>query len=405
MEEKYLVINAGSSSLKFSLYEMPSETEIARGLIENVGNPKESSIKLFLLDCTEPIKAKVSAFNHEAALNIAEDMLIKAGSISSPDEIKSISHRVVHGGTTYDAPAIIDEAVIEHIEKYTIFAPNHHPGALACIKASQKKWLSAIQFADFDTSFHTTMPTFNKNYAIDLNFAKNTGIYRAGFHGNSCEYLVDRITKLGYPNPNMIVCHIGSGASVTAILDGKSFDTSMGVTPSVGIPMSTRVGDFDFAALPIISAITGQNVDDIINYLNKRSGLFAVAGICGTTNFKEILAAKDNGSAEAQLAYDMLVEGILGYLGKYYFKMGGRISHIVFTAGIGENCDQLVKDVIKGLPPQIGVVLDDKVNKENDVKSFTIPDSAFKVLAIPTNEEIMMARHAYDIVKEMNKSR
>lgn len=395
---KIIAINAGSSSLKFQLFEMPSEAVITKGLVERIG----LSDSIFTLSVNgEKITEVTDIPNHEVAVTMLLDNLIKHGIIASFDEIQGVGHRVVHGGELFNDSALITDEVLEQIEKLSDLAPLHNPANLTGIKAFQRILKNIPAVAVFDTAFHQTMPENSYLYSLPYEYYQEYGIRKYGFHGTSHKYVSERAAEmLGRPKEQLrlISCHLGNGASIAAIEGGKSIDTSMGFTPLAGVTMGTRSGNIDPALLPYIMEKTGMNAEEVIDVLNKKSGLLGVSGF--SSDLRDIESEASEGNERAELALKVFADRIHKYIGSYAARMSG-VDAIIFTAGIGENSDVIRARVLKGLE-FMGVYWDPALNAtRGDDRFISYPHSPVKVMVIPTNEEVMIAR---DVVRlaEMN---
>ena len=401
MEEKYLVINCGSSSLKFSLYSMPAEEVIAKGYIEKIGN-EDSFWNISYND--KKISGAKWLKNHTDAVNVMIDELIKNDIIADMNEIKGIGHRVLHGGELYSDSVLIDEEVLNNIRLLTNLGPLHHPGEIAGIEAMQTTLPNTKQVAVFDTAFHQTMPDYNYIYAVPYAWYQQYKVRRYGFHGTSHKYITSVMQeKLGKQDVNLIICHVGSGASVTCVKDGKSFDTSMGLTPLDGLVMGTRSGAIDPSIIKFVVDEGKMTLDDVMNELNKNSGL---KGICGKNDFRDMMALIDNGDYQAKLAYDIFMDSIIKHVAEYYFELEGEVDAIVFTAGILENNTKIREDIINKLSGAMGIFINmdmnDNIGYGHDFKEgiITAEESQIPVYVIPTNEEVMIVRDGYRIIEE-----
>ena len=392
---KLLCVNAGSSSLKFQLYEMPEEISIISGYVEKIG-AKDSFYNIkFDGKKTETVK---SIKNHSEAVQVMLDELINYGAVKELSEIKGVGHRVVHGGEKYADSVIITDEVIKDINEFTKFAPLHHPGNLAGIEAMQKALPNAVQVAVFDTAFHHTIPKVQYMYPVPMEWYTKYGVRKYGFHGTSHKYITETMKrKLGKENINLIVCHVGSGASITAVKDGKSYDTTMGLTPLDGLMMGTRSGSIDPSIIKYMIDESGITYGEIDTALNKKSGLL---GICGSNDNRDVEKAIQEGDENARLALDMYVDRIVRYIAEYYLELGGKVDAIVFTAGVLENGATTRESIIKALSP-LGIKLNEEVNsaiagfKEITAGIITTEDSTVPVYVEPTNEEVMIIRDAY----------
>ena len=387
MKEKYLVVNAGSSSLKFSLYEMPSANEIVNGYIEKIG--KEDSFYTLKYDGKKEEKQSL-IMNHTDAVNAMMKELLDNHFIESVSEIKGVGHRIVHGGEFYDKSVLIDEKVLNNIKYLTKLAELHHPGEIAGVESMQASLPGVPEVAVFDTAFHQTMPKENYLYPVPYSWYENNSVRKYGFHGTSHKYITETMKeRYGKDNVNLIVCHIGSGASITCVKNGKSFDTSMGLTPLDGIVMGTRCGNIDASIIDYISKERGLTLPEINTILNKESGLI---GIAGKNDFRDLTALAENGDKKAKLAIRILENSIINYIAKYYFELEGEIDALVFTAGIGENGSNLREAVVNRISKIMNIKLDKETNdqigrgKPYSEGVISTKDSAFEVLVVPTDE-------------------
>lgn len=383
-----LAINAGSSSLKFQLIEMPEEKVSAIGVVERIGLPDS----IFQIEANgKKDKTVQDIVNHEVAVKMLLEALIKKGVIQSYDEIDAVGHRVVHGGEYFSDSVLITDEVIETIEKVSELAPLHNPANLTGIRAFKEILPNVPMVAVFDTAFHQTMPKSSYLYSLPENYYTDYGIRKYGFHGTSHKYVSERAAELiGAPleSLRLISCHIGNGASVTAIQGGESIDTSMGFTPLAGVTMGTRSGDIDPALIPYIMEKTGKSADEVINVLNKESGMLALSGF--SSDLRDIEEQSET-NERAALALTVFAERIHKYLGSYAAKMSG-VDAIIFTAGVGENSDTIREKILTGLE-FMGVYWDPKRNDVRGKEQFiNYPHSPVKVIVIPTNEEVMIAR-------------
>jgi acetate kinase len=386
---KIIAINAGSSSLKFQLFEMPSEEVITKGLIERIGlNDSIFNITVNGEKLTETLDIP----NHEVAVQMLLDKLTTTGIIKSLDEIDGVGHRVVHGGELFNDSVLISEQVLEQIEGLSELAPLHNPANVTGIKAFQSVLPNVPAIAVFDTAFHQTMPESSYLYSLPYEYYKNYGIRKYGFHGTSHKYVSQRAAELlGRPieHLRLISCHLGNGASIAAIEGGRSIDTSMGFTPLAGVTMGTRSGNIDPALIPFIMEKTGKTAEEVLDVLNKKSGMLALSGFSSDLRDIEQEATKEN--ERAQLALDVFANRIHKYLGSYAARMYG-VDAIIFTAGIGENSVSIREKILKGLE-FMGVYFDPSLNKVRGEEAFiNYPHSPVKVIVIPTDEEVMIAR-------------
>lgn len=397
---KILCVNAGSSSLKFQLYEMPEAKTIISGYIEKVGtdeafwNTKVNG---------EKIKGEKPLKNHTEAVQVMLDELIKHHAVESLDEIKGIGHRVLHGGEKYADSVVITDEVIKDIEDLTKLGPLHHPGNLAGIKSMMEALPGVVNVAVFDTAFHQTMPPVSYLYPVPYEWYEKYGVRKYGFHGTSHKYITETMQeKLGKKDVNLIICHVGSGASISCIKDGKCYDTTMGLTPLDGLMMGTRSGSIDPSIIEYICKETGKDVSEITTVLNKKSGLL---GICGFNDNRDVENAIANGDERARLALDMYIDIIVRYIGEYYLELDGNVDSIVMTAGVLENGAQTREDIITKLSPlglKVNKEVNDKIAGFKDIHEGIISseDSSIEVRVLPTNEELMIARDAYRFTQE-----
>ncbi|MFC5531799.1 acetate/propionate family kinase [Cohnella yongneupensis] len=400
-----LVINAGSSSLKYQLYEISTETVLAKGRVERIG--MDSSILTHEVDGQPEVKEVSEILDHTTAIKKVLDMLThrKVGVLSNITDIKGVGHRVVHGGESFSESVLIDQQVKLEIRKLFDLAPLHNPAHMMGIAAVEANLPDVPQTVVFDTAFHQTMPKMTYMYAIPKVLYRKHKIRKYGFHGTSHDYVSKRAAEfLGRPlrELKLISCHIGNGASCTAIMDGKSFDTSMGMTPLEGLMMGTRSGDLDPAVVPFTINKEDLTLNEVNSMLNKHSGLLAVSGI--SSDMREVVEAMNEGDANAKLAFDMYAYRIRKYIGAYAAAMNG-LDAIIFTAGVGENSDVLRKAICEQLT-FFGVQLDEARNsvRSPEPRRITTDESKVEVLVVPTNEELLIARDTYTIVKELQRN-
>lgn len=390
---KILSVNAGSSSLKFQLYEMPEEKALISGVFERIGIGNSFyTIKLN----GEKIKKEAELKDHKDAFEILVKELIDNKVINSCDEIKAVGHRTVQGGEKYDHTVVIDDSVIGDMEKYATLAPLHNPAAIVGIKASQEVFPDALQTAVFDTAFHATMGEVNYIYPVPYEWYTKYGVRKYGMHGTSHRYVSARMNEiLGKKDSRIITCHIGNGASISAVVNGKCIDTSMGLTPNAGVMMGSRCGDIDCSIIPYIMEQTGMSSKEVDNALNKKSGLLGVSGV--SSDSRDIEDGCNNGNERCILAQKMYVRRIINYISMYYVEMGGADA-IVFTAGLGENSISTRKQIIDGLAA-LGIKLDENANncRGKEVK-ISSDDSSVLCYVIPTDEELMIARDTFELV-------
>ncbi|HUT54971.1 MAG TPA: acetate kinase [bacterium] len=377
---KVLVINAGSSSLKYRLFEMDSGEEIAAGLVERIGEPGSG---------TGP-----RIQGHREAMELIVRALTdpRSGVIADKSEINAVGHRVVHGGEAFRAPALIDDAVLKVIKENIPLAPLHNPANLTGIEVARSVFAAVPQVAVFDTAFHQTLPPHAFLYALPYDYYTSRRIRRYGFHGTSHQYVAEEAAAfLGRPPAelHLITIHLGNGASMAAVAGGKSIDTSMGFTPLEGLVMGTRSGDVDPAIYFYLAEYFGMTIPEIEAVLQRESGL---KGICGENDMREILRRREAGDATAALAVDIYAYRIKKYIGAYYAALG-RLDAIIFTAGIGENAAPVRAAALSGLD-RLGIILDPGRNESGGQGPFAIHADAspVKLLVMPTNEELEIAR-------------
>ncbi len=394
---KLLSVNAGSSSLKFRLYEMPEEKLIIKGTFERIGL-EESFYTIRYNDNKSEVMIPIK--DHKEAVELLASLLVDLKIVKSLDEIESVGHRVVHGGNKYSKSVEITDRVISEIERLSDLAPLHNPGALKGIYAFKEKIPKAKMVACFDTAFHQTMDEATYLYAIPYEWYVKYDVRKYGFHGLSHMYITERMSNVLNKKPNLIICHIGNGGSVTAVKEGNCIDTSMGFTPNAGIMMGTRSGDIDYSIISYIMKKEERNLEWVDNRLNKYSGL---EGIAGMSDLRDIDRAFDAKEGKVILAIDMYTNRIVDYIARYYVKLKGHVDAIVFTAGGGENDSIIRAEVIKKLEA-LDIKLDEKKNNETTIRKgkegiITLPDSKIPVYVMATDEELMIARDTYNLVK------
>jgi len=395
---KALVINAGSSSVKYQLYQMPEASVLAKGLVERIGD-EGSRLSQTAAGQTYAIEKTVA--DHEQAMDLILATLVdpECGVLKNVSEIASVGHRVVHGGEEFSDSMLIDDSVIASIEKYADLAPLHNPPNLTGIRASQRGLPRAKQVACFDTAFHTTIPEVAYLYALPYELYEKYRVRRYGFHGISHRYVAGRAADLmvkDKDSANIITCHLGNGCSITAVKGGKSVDTSMGMTPLEGVVMGTRSGDMDPAILFYL-ADKGYSFDELNTLCNKKSGLLGISGQSNDMrNLREIAAA---GDARAQLAIDIFAYRIKKYIGAYTAVLG-TVDAIVFTGGIGENNPDL-RAQICAEQVQIGIEIDPDKNAAafGGESQISTHGSRVKVFVIATDEEVAIAKDTYELAK------
>ena len=390
---KILSVNAGSSSLKFQLYEMPEEKVLISGLMERIGVGNSFyTIKVN----GEKIKKEVELNNHEEAFETLVKELEENNVVESLDEIEGIGHRVVQGGDYFDKTVVIDDEVLAKIDELSSLAPLHNPAAVTGIKAAKDVFPNAVQTAVFDTAFHQTMPKENFLYALPISWYTDLKVRRYGAHGTSHKFVSQRMNEiLKRDDTKIITCHIGNGASVSAVLNGKCVNTSMGLTPNAGLIMGTRCGDIDASIIPYVMEKTNMSPKEIDNAINKESGLLALSR--KSSDSRDIEDGIASGDENCILAQKMYVRRIVDYIAKYYVEMKG-CDAIVFTAGIGENAIDTRRDILNALDV-LGIYLDEEANKSRGKECMiSTKDSKIECWVIPTDEELMIARDTMNLI-------
>ena len=387
---KILIINAGSSSLKYQFMDSVSGEVYAKGLCERIGLDGRLTHKV---PGRDNVVEDIAMPTHAEAMAAVMDILVDPvkGVIASTDEIDAVGHRVLHGGMEFTASCRVTEEVCAAIERCIPLGPLHNPANLMGIRACQKVMPNTPQVAVFDTAFHMTMPPKAYIYALPYEYFENDNIRRYGFHGTSHRYVSARAIELlgGKPGLRIINCHLGNGSSLSAVVDGKCVDTSMGLTPLAGVPMGTRTGDIDPACLQFIMNKYGYDVDTMLNICNKKSGVMGISGV--SSDFRDLETAAEQGNERAQLALDKFAYEVRKYIGAYAAAMGG-VDAIVFTAGVGENSAEMRARVMEGLE-YLGAKLDTEANRVRGQEAvISTADSKVTVLVIPTNEELMIAQ-------------
>lgn len=393
---KIMAINAGSSSLKFQLLDMPNETIVTKGIVERIGLGES----VFQIEVNgEKQKEIQNIEDHSQAVKILLEKLTGLGIIQSLDEIEGIGHRVVHGGEKFNDSVLITEDVLKGIEEVSELAPLHNPANIVGIKSFMEVLPNVPAVAVFDTAFHQTMPEQSFLYSLPYEYYEQFGIRKYGFHGTSHKYVSERCAQLlGRPveQLRLISCHLGNGASIAAIEGGKSIDTSMGFTPLAGVTMGTRSGNIDPALIPYIMEKTGKTATEVLDVLNKKSGMLALSGF--SSDLRDIEQEAEAGVERAELALEVFTSRIHKYIGSYAARMHG-VDAVIFTAGIGENSDVIRARVLKGLE-FMGIYWDPTLNQVRGKEAFlNYPHSPVKVLVIPTNEEVMIARDTVRLTK------
>ena len=400
---KVLVINAGSSSLKYQLLDTETENVLAKGNCERIGD--EGSRIIHKATGKGDYIMETALPDHSAAMKLLVETLVDAevGCISSINEIEAVGHRIVHGGPYFAKSVLLTEDVLNEFEKCIVFAPLHNPAHLMGIKGCLAAMPTVPQVLVFDTAFHQTMSKEVYLYGVSYDMYEEYGIRRYGMHGSSHRYVSGEMIKLLGGNPDgtkIVTCHIGNGSSITAVKDGKCVDTSMGFTPLDGVLMGTRCGSIDPAIVPFIMEKKGYTPAEMDNYMNKKCGFAGIGGV--GSDSRDVEKAMNEGNERAKLAFDMLCYQIKKYIGSYSAAMGG-LDAIVFTAGIGEHTPYIRENALSGLE-YLGVKLDKDRNTfghSNDPVKLSADDSKVHVYMIPTNEELVIARDTAKIVSEL----
>lgn len=396
---KVLVVNCGSSSIKYQLIDMENEELMAKGYLEKIGLPDS-----FLTHTVNGEKHKIEQAinNHEEGIKLVLEQLThpEYGVIKSLDEIGAVGHRVVHGGEKFSSSVLIDDKVIEAMKECIPLAPLHNPAGITGIEACQKVLPNVPMVGVFDTAFHQTLPKMAYLYALPYKYYEKYGVRKYGFHGTSHRFVSKRVAELmskPVEDLKIITCHLGQGASLCAVDGGKSVDTSMGLTPLAGVPMGTRSGDIDPSIVTFLMKKENLSPDEMDTILNKKSGKLGVSGI--SFDDRDIEAAIKEGNERAKLAIDTFAYQVIGYIGRFAAQMNG-VDVITFAGGVGENGIEVRKQICDSLS-FLGVKIDEEKNncrgKEVEIST---PDSKVKVYVVPTNEELMIARDTMEIVNK-----
>ncbi|MBE6914173.1 MAG: acetate kinase [Ruminococcaceae bacterium] len=399
---KILVINAGSSSLKYQLIDMENETLLAKGLCERIGLDGKFTYKPLVEGKSKIDAVDVAMPTHAEAIQAVLNALIDPanGVVASMDEIDAVGHRVLHGGKAFTKSCLVDDACIAAIKKCIPLGPLHNPANLMGIDACTKCMPGKPQVAVFDTAFHMTMPPKAYTYAIPYEYYENDDVRRYGFHGTSHRYVSARCVELlGNPEHSKVICcHLGNGSSLSACVDGQCVDTTMGLGPLAGVPMGTRCGDIDGTIIEYLMGKHGYDIKEMMNILNKKSGVLGISGV--SSDFRDLEAAASQGNERAQLALDKFNYEVRKDIGAYAAAMGG-CDAIVFTAGVGENGADTRAHICEGLE-YMGVKLDPAKNAQRaDEHIISTDDSKVKVFVIATNEELMIARDTKAIAEAL----
>lgn len=396
---KILVINCGSSSLKYQLIDMENENSLSTGLVERIGI--EGSKLTQKVEGREKYVLTVPMKNHKDAIAHVIDTLLDEvqGVIKSSDEIGAVGHRVVHGGEKYSTSVIIDDEVMKDLEEFSVLAPLHNPPNIIGINACKELMPDTTMVAVFDTAFHQTMPEKAFLYGLPYELYKENHIRKYGFHGTSHKYVSQRAAQMlgkDLKDLKLITCHLGNGASVSAVRGGVSVDTSMGFTPLEGLLMGTRCGDIDPAIIPYLMDVKGYSYDEVNNIMNKKSGVLGLSGV--SSDFRDIENAAAEGNERAKLALDVFHYRVKKYIGYFMAAMNG-LDAVIFTAGLGENAIDTREEIVSDME-WFGIELDREKNKvRGKERIVSTDDSKVKVIVIPTNEELMIARDTLSLVK------
>jgi acetate kinase len=397
---RILVLNSGSSSIKFQLFTMDTRTSLASGLVEQIGS---SSSRAVLKANGEVYEIKRFIKDHHDGLEAMNELFVTSHILHDLSELDGIGHRIVHGGESFFSSMIVDESVIKKIEEISPLAPLHNPGHLAGIKNAMKESKNVPHVVVFDTVFHQSMPEYAYRYALPYDVCKAHHIRKYGFHGTSHRYVCKQAAKMlgiEFDKFNAISLHLGNGASACAVQNGKSIDTSMGLSPLEGLIMGTRSGDIDPAIITYLLNLDELKAGEIDAFLNKKSGLL---GICGSSDMREVVVKMQEGDERAHLAFEMFCYRIKKYIGAYYAILG-RIDAIVFTGGIGENAPYSREKICNDLT-HMGIKIDHELNfaKVFGARDLSSPDAAVKTLVVPTNEELEIALETKRVIEENHK--
>lgn len=398
---KILTVNAGSSSLKFNLIELPEEKELISGYFEKIGIA--NGIYSLKINGSK-IKKEADMRSHTDAIELLIKELIDNKIINSLDDIDGIGHRLVHGGDKYATSVIINDDVIKTVQELSSLAPLHNPANVIGIKAFKEALPSVTMVGVFDTAFHQTMKEEEFLYSVPKSWYNDYKIRKYGFHGTSHKYITKKVQEmLGKKEVNVISCHIGSGGSICCIKDGKSIDTPMGFTPNAGLLMGTRSGDIDYSIIPYYMEQTNRSLKDVEKILNKESGLLGLS--CKYSDHRDIETAMAAGETDSVLANNMYINRIVDYIAKYYVKLEGNVDALVFTAGLGENAREFREEILRKLEC-LGIYVDAEENMKIasycDIQEgcISLEESKVPVYVIPTNEELMIAIDTYNLIKD-----
>ena len=395
---KVLAVNAGSSSLKFKMFEMPEEKVIISGRFERIGDSANSFYGIETSD--NKYKKNAPLKSHSDAVEILIQECFDNNAIDSLDDLSAVSHRLVHGGDKYPNSVILDDESLKVVESFTDLAPLHVPANVMCVRAFMEKCPRAVQVGCFDTAFHQTIDKERYIYPVPYEWYEKYKVRKYGFHGQSHKFIAQTIGKyINKEEPNAIICHIGQGASISAIEKGKCIDTSMGFTPNSGVVMGTRSGDIDYGIIKYMMSEAGMTFDEVDQALNKKSGLLGLSGV--SNDWRDVDDAITEGNKQAYLAHKILVNSIVDYVARYYVELKGQVDALVFTAGLGENASHIRRMVIDRLNC-LGFECDRDLNDEirlGKEGKISTENSKIPVYVIGTNEELMMARDAVELMK------
>lgn len=396
---KILSVNAGSSSLKFTLFEMPEGKELIGGYFEKIGfNDSFYTIKI---NGKKEKKTNLIK-DHKEAVKTLIDELIDNKIISSLNDLDGVGHRLVHGADKFSESVIITDEVVEAVKECIPLAPLHNPANLIGVEAFRESLKDTPNVGVFDTAFHQTIPEINYLYPVPYSWYKDYKIRKYGFHGTSHKFITKTMQeKLGKKDVNLIIAHIGSGGSLCCVKEGKSYDTTMGFSPNSGIMMGTRTGDIDYSIIDFYMKQTGASLSDVDTIFNKESGLLGISGV--SSDCRDVEDAIKDGNKDALLAYNMYIDKIVGFIAKYYLELNGKIDALVLTAGVGENGSEFREALFQKLEClnlHLNKELNDKIAGFKEIHEGVIstPDSAFPVIVEPTNEELMIALDTYDLI-------
>ena len=391
---KILAVNAGSSSLKFQVYEMPEEKVLASGVFERIGLPNG----IYTIKVNgEKVKKETLLENHEIAVHILVEELINYKIVDSLEEIEAVGHRVVHGGDKYSESVVLTDEVLDTVEKLSTLAPLHNPANLTGIRAFKHQIPNALSVGCFDTAFHQTMEKDKFLYAIPNKYYDEYKIRKYGFHGMSHKYVANEVNKyLNKENAKVIICHLGNGASLSAVENGKCIDTTMGFTPNAGVIMGSRSGDIDYSIIPYIMEMEDLTISEVDTILNKQSGMLGLTEF--STDFRDIQAKYEENDEKTIIAVKKYISSVAGYIAKYFVELGGADA-ICFTAGVGENSRFVRRLLLKKLAC-LGIYIDEELNNKTRLGEegiISTKESSIPCIVIPTDEEVMIARDTYKL--------